>query len=512
MEGEYPSESGAVAEAKITLKRNIMNKKLLFLLSLMAVSCTVNDVEICKFKDGRQAALSLTFDDGLAEHYTLVLPQLERHALPATFWINANNIGGSDEYSPRLTWDNCREMAAMGHEISNHSWSHKNLTRLSEEEIREEIRLNDEAIERELGVRPLTFCYPFNAFNEQVEAIASEGRVGTRTFQEAQGQVNSHSTKESLEEWLDDIVARSEWGVTMTHGIRTAWDQWEDPNVLWNYFKYISAKRHSLWVGTFAQVASYIAERDNCTIKVRQCGNKVTITPECTLDPAIYKEPLTARVKDRYLEFDPFGGPQTFDLSDPLYGKVVNVIGDSYVRNHARPYSETWHSKVARRHHMVYNNYGINGSSIAFDRTKSGFGAAMVDRYGEMSEDADYIILIAGHNDASMLSFMPDSVDVFKERLDLLLKGIKQDYPGAKVGFVAPWQLDQQAFTDVIGYITEACEENSVKLIVAPQSLIDVNNEEFRAKYFQRRNDTAHLNDKGHDLLLDWGDEFLKSL
>lgn len=489
-----------------------MNKSILFLISLMAISCTVDNAEICKFKDGRQAALSLTFDDGLAEHYTLVLPQLERHGLKATFWINGNCIDSTDNYAARLTWDNCREMAAKGHEISNHSWSHPNLTRLSTEEIREEIKRNDDAIEKELGARPITFCYPFNAFNDEVLAIASEGRVGTRTFQEAQGQVNSHSTKESLEGWLDNIIAQGEWGVTMTHGIHTAWDQWEDASILWNYFKYISARRHSLWVGTFAQVSAYIAERDNCTIKVRKRGDKVTIIPTCTLDPAIYKEPLTAKVDGRYLEFDPFGGPQTYDLSDPLYGKVINVIGDSYVRNHARPFSETWHNKVAERHNMVYNNYGINGSSIAFDRTHQGFGAAMVDRYGEMSKEADYIIIIAGHNDAGMMSFMPDGVNVFKERLDLLLKGIKTDYPEAKVGFVAPWQVDRPGFKEVIGYITEACERHSIKLIAAPESLIDVNNESFRVKYFQGRNDTAHLNDKGHDLLLDWGDEFLKSL
>lgn len=489
-----------------------MNKSIFFFLFLLAVSCTVEDVEICKLKDGRQAALSLTFDDGLAEHYTLVLPQLERNGLHATFWINASCIGGTDAYASRLSWDNCREMAAKGHEISNHSWSHLNLTGLSEEEIREEIKLNDDAIERELGMRPVTFCYPYNAFNEQVEAIASEGRVGTRTFQEAQGQVNSHSTKESLEGWLDEIIANCEWGVTMTHGIHSAWDQWEDANVLWNYFKYISAHRHSLWVGTFAQVASYIAERDNCTIKVRRCGDKVTIVPKCSLDPNIYKEPLTAKVDGRYLEFDPFGGAQTYDLSDPLYGKVINVIGDSYVRNHNRPFSETWHYKVAEIHNMVYNNYGINGSSIAFDRSKSGFGAAMADRYGEMSEEADYIILIAGHNDAWMLAFMQESPDVFQDRLDFMLKGIKRDYPDAKVGFVAPWQVAQPGFEEVIGYIADACERNSVKFAVVPEILVDVNDESFRIKYFQGRNDTAHLNDDGHDLLLEWGDEFLRSL
>lgn len=41
----------------------------------------------------------------------------------------------------------------------------------------------------------------------------------------------------------------------------------------------------------------------------------------------------------------------------PLYGKTINVIGDSYVRNHRRPVNEAWHYKVAEKYGMKYNNY-----------------------------------------------------------------------------------------------------------------------------------------------------------
>lgn len=487
-------------------------KKIVFFLLPLIASCTVHDAEICKFKDGRQAAVSLTFDDGILDHYTMVAPRLDRYGLKATFWINGANIGVDDDYAPRLTWDMCRKMAANGHEISNHAWSHKNLVRSTEEEIISEIKLNDEAIERELGARPLTFCFPYNASNEQVMKLSSEGRVGVRTFQEGQGQANSHSTAESLDAWLRKVIDNGEWGVTMTHGIKHGWDQWEDENVLWSFYGRLAAKRDSVWVDTFAAVSAYVAERDNCTIKVRKCGKKVTITPTCSLDSSIYKQPLTALVEGRYLEFDPFGGAQTFDLSDPLLGKTLNIIGDSYVRNHVRSYAETWHYKAADRAGMVYNNYGINGNCVAFDRSGRGFGVSMLDRFSQMRADADYVVVIAGHNDASMLSMMPDSVGVFVESLDLFCKGLKEMYPKAGIGFVTPWAVDRPMFPEVTQYIREACEKYSFVLLDATQSEILVNDPEFRAKYFQSKNDTAHLNPAGHDLLVDWGEAFYRSL
>ncbi len=487
-------------------------KRILLILVPLTLSCSVKDAQICKFKDGREAAVSLTFDDGILDHYTLVAPKLDYNGLKATFWICGANIGTDDYYAHRLTWDMCREMAANGHEISSHSWSHKNFAKATEDEIREEVQKNDEIIERELGQKPITFCYPFNAITDAAAAIVEEGRVGVRTYQEAQGQMNTHSTAESLDAWLRKVIDNREWGVTMTHGIHDGWDQWEDEKVLWNFYERLSQKRDSVWVDTFAKVASYIAERDNCSIKVTKRGDKVTITPTCTLDPALYKEPLTAHVLGRYIEFDPFGGPQTFDLSDPLFGKVLNIIGDSYVKNHVRPYTETWHFKVAKKHHMVYNNYGINGGCIAFDRSWIGFGKALVDRYDLMSDEADYVIVIAGHNDTGTIANSPDSEKVFLERLDSLCSGIKTKFPKAGIGFVTPWNVNRAMFPEVTEAIRQACKKYDIKLLDATKSIIDVRNDDFRAKYFQGPKDTAHLTDEGHDLLLEWGDEFFKSL
>lgn len=54
----------------------------LFILSLLITSNSLSgadwNVYIAKYKQDKACAISYTFDDGLAEHYTLVAPQLEK--------------------------------------------------------------------------------------------------------------------------------------------------------------------------------------------------------------------------------------------------------------------------------------------------------------------------------------------------------------------------------------------------------------------------------------------------
>lgn len=44
-----------------------------------------------------------------------------------------------DAKVPRMTWMQLKEMANKGHEISNHSWSHKKMSRLPLARIKDEI-------------------------------------------------------------------------------------------------------------------------------------------------------------------------------------------------------------------------------------------------------------------------------------------------------------------------------------------------------------------------------------
>lgn len=199
--------------------------------------------------------------------------------------------------------------------------------------------------------------------------------------------------------------------------------------------------------------------------------------------------------------------------------EVMNVIGDSYVANHRRPKEEAWHFKLAQERGYKYNNYGKNGSCVAFDRTHDGkynFGPAMWQRYKAMDPDADYVIIIAGHNDADKVRENKDSLAMFRDSLEVFLAGIKQLCPKARIGYVTPWYVDRPGFKEVCAAIKKACKRHKIPVLwnYTDKCIIKVRDAEFRKKFFQGPNDTAHLNGEGHDLFLpvakEWFDKYLK--
>lgn len=524
--------------------------KHILLMSMLFASLPVlsQEVSVARFQGDRQCAVSLTFDDGVQEDYTLIAPHLDRYALKATFAINGAFIGDLDDhYAPRLTWEQCRALVRAGHEISNHSWSHPKLTELNDEMLQKEIARNDSAIEIETGHRPVTFIYPYNAVDDRVRTATFEGRIVNREFQFGLGQVNSHQTKESIAQWLRQTINEGNWGVTMSHGIYTAWDQWKEPWLLWDFMRELAYKSDTIWTDTFAKVGAYVAERDAVKLDVVKKKGVITVTPSLSLDPALYGEKLTLKVSgmpvpgskaakkvfgyravqegkhlplirkgnDLMCDFNPYGGPIVIEpvKVDPLAGKTINIIGDSYVENHRQPYENTWHYKVAARHGMTYNNYGRNGGAIAFDRTNRNFGKALYVRYADMVDDADYVLVVAGHNDANIIKQNADSLAPFLEHLEDFYAGLRQKYPNAKIAVVSPWNLSSERFPLVIRAIQEACERHGFPFLnAATTSGIEVENPEFRKKYFQHPGDRAHLNPEGHDLLIGWGEQFLISL
>jgi len=195
--------------------------------------------------------------------------------------------------------------------------------------------------------------------------------------------------------------------------------------------------------------------------------------------------------------------------------KTINVIGDSYVANHLRPKEEAWHCKMAKELGLTYNNYGRNGSCVAFDRSHDGkwnFGPALWVRYTAMDPKADYVLIIGGHNDADKIGTSKDSLNMFVDSLNTLIVGIKKLCPNAKIGYVTPWYVDRPGFVPVCKAIKKVCKKYHIPVLdnCNKKNIIKVRDEEFRKKYFQRADDTAHLNAAGHDLFLPFAKEWFE--
>ena len=103
--------------------------------------------------------IALTFDDGPKRTNTPRLLDLAaQRRIRLTFFL----VGSQVARKP----DIARRIAAEGHEIGNHSWSHPNFTELSEEAVRDELRKTDDAIVRETGIKPRLMRPPFGAITK----------------------------------------------------------------------------------------------------------------------------------------------------------------------------------------------------------------------------------------------------------------------------------------------------------------------------------------------------------
>jgi peptidoglycan/xylan/chitin deacetylase (PgdA/CDA1 family) len=105
----------------------------------------------------------LTFDDGPAPKYTRpILAALKAQCTKATFF----SVGEmAAQYSEVI-----QEVAAEGHTVGTHTWSHKNLARLSREKLVVEIETGVSAVNQALGAAPAPF-FRFPYLSESRQAI-----------------------------------------------------------------------------------------------------------------------------------------------------------------------------------------------------------------------------------------------------------------------------------------------------------------------------------------------------
>ena len=100
--------------------------------------------------------IALTFDDGPNATLTpKLLDLLAARHLKATFFVVGQNAADHPEILKRAV----RE----GHEIANHSWSHPNLGKMSDEAVRRELQKTDDAIAAAIGKRPTLLRPPYGS-------------------------------------------------------------------------------------------------------------------------------------------------------------------------------------------------------------------------------------------------------------------------------------------------------------------------------------------------------------
>ncbi|MEU6061282.1 polysaccharide deacetylase family protein [Streptomyces sp. NPDC047097] len=118
--------------------------------------------------DCRQAkCIALTFDAGPGKDTPHLLDVLKREKVPATFFLLGRKH--VDRYP-----DVVRRIADEGHEVANHTWTHRILTDLEPDEIREELSRTQDAVARITGRKPTLMRPPQGRTDDAVASVSRE--------------------------------------------------------------------------------------------------------------------------------------------------------------------------------------------------------------------------------------------------------------------------------------------------------------------------------------------------
>jgi peptidoglycan/xylan/chitin deacetylase (PgdA/CDA1 family) len=141
---------------------------------------------------GRPEAVALTFDDGPGPWTASIARSLEEHGCRGTFFL----LGSAVESQA----DVVAQLAAAGHELGNHLWSHRDPAELDVKTIRAELDRTAAAIRDVCGVTPTLVRPPYCSAPRRVARAAgrtSAELVVLRTVDPADWRATS----------ADDVVA-----------------------------------------------------------------------------------------------------------------------------------------------------------------------------------------------------------------------------------------------------------------------------------------------------------------
>lgn len=302
---------------------------------------------IAEFYNNKQAAVTLTFDDGdyaSAEYYDSLMAENNIHgtAMLVTDWIKDEEIS---KWKALLSNGNI--------DIGNHSASHA-------------IRYNDAGVTAEVleaditgaynklkelfpEQKIMTFASPWTQISELSQAEVKKNHFANRTS--GDGLIASNpddgvmlklpayvvmyeDAVSTLTSKVDQAIEGNNWLVYMMHGVGDSGYNIHK-NTCKSFFEYIGSKESQVWAGSLTEVVQYIYEKKNAKVSVnwiKENGMSLSLTD--TLDNELFDFPVTVIVDipDEWGSVSAVGngGAKTTESFERDANKfaVVNIIPD----------------------------------------------------------------------------------------------------------------------------------------------------------------------------------------
>ncbi len=232
------------------------------------------------FKDGKTAALTMSYDDGGINDKRLV-EIFNKYGIKGTFHIDGRAIESRREF-----WQNDAKKLYEGHELSVHTENHPHLYNLNDSELMNEVLENKRQLEEICGYTIRGMSYPYGDFNSRIEKVVEMcGIKYARTV----CSTNSTLLPQNFLEWhpschhngdifgLLDSITKPEhftvhnkmpkclyvWGHTYEFGNDNNWDKIEE-------FCEKASQFDNIWFATNIEIYDYTVASRNLEISANR--------------------------------------------------------------------------------------------------------------------------------------------------------------------------------------------------------------------------------------------------
>ena len=181
--------------------------------------------------------LTISFDDAPVSAAEAGAAILERHGARGTYFISAG-LGGRESHLGRYTsLDDVARLAAAGHEVACHTFSHLDCGKAKAADIAAELNANRQALQA-MGIDPVTFAYPYGDVSPWGKALINDrfiagralhhGLIATGTdLNQAPGVgIEGQDGYRVARAWMDRAAAVNAWLVLYTHDVRETPSDW----------------------------------------------------------------------------------------------------------------------------------------------------------------------------------------------------------------------------------------------------------------------------------------------
>jgi peptidoglycan/xylan/chitin deacetylase (PgdA/CDA1 family) len=186
----------------------------------------------------RRPMLSFAFDDVPASAAQVGAEILEARGLKATYYVAAA-LAGTEAATGRMACaEAVQRLAAAGHEIGCHTYSHLDCGQAAARDAVEDVALNAQTLARWGLPRPTTFAYPFGdvapatkralagRFNLMRAMHAGLVTGGSDLNQAPSVGVEGAEGEALALRWLDRLAARPAWLILTTHDVADQPSAW----------------------------------------------------------------------------------------------------------------------------------------------------------------------------------------------------------------------------------------------------------------------------------------------